>query len=114
MTDIRYTHSSFANTNPLIEWNNNKDGTYRYWSRDTGMETRPIPNHEKIGEIYNTVFTFARDEYLEVGCTFENCMKMVTEKFGEMGQGMIDYLRACPWDAGSRAGLLIEEPDHYI
>ena len=107
-----YSNSSFDNVNRGLEWNNNMDGTYRYWIPGKGNEYRPIPQHENIRAIYSFVFDYAMDEYMHGG-TFEKCLALVEEKYGKMSQEMIDYLKACPYDAGSRAGLLREEPDHY-
>lgn len=107
-----YSNSSFNNVNPRLEWRNNMDGTYRFWTLKGGLENRPIPQHEKIREIYDFVFYYAMDEYMN-GATFEKCLALVEEKYGKMNQEMIDYLKTCPYDAGNRAGLLIEEPNHY-
>lgn len=107
-----YDHSSFDEPNHRLEWRNNGDGTYRYWTLSKGLENRPIPHHDNIRAIYNFVFDYAMDEYMN-GATFEKCLALVEEKYGKMNQEMIDYLKTCPYDAGNRAGLLIEEPYHY-
>lgn len=109
---VYYSNSSFDNVNRGLEWNNNMDGTYRYWIPGKGNEYRQIPHHDHIREIYDFVFHYAMDEYMNSG-TFEKCLALVEEKYGKMSQEMIDYLKACPYDAGDRAGLLREEPDHY-
>lgn len=112
MNSHNYDHSSFNEVNHRLEWNNNGNGTYRYWIPFKGVEERPIPCHADMEEIYRFVFDYAMNEYMN-GATFEKCLTLVEEKYGKMSQEMVDYLKACPYDAGDRAGLLIEEPNHY-
>lgn len=107
-----YSNSSFDNVNSGLEWNNNMDGTYRHSVPGMGSEYRAIPKHDKIKEIYDFVFQYAMQGY-GYGATFNECLKLVTEKFGEMSVEMIDYLKSCPYDAGDRAGMLRDDPSHY-
>lgn len=107
-----YKESSLNASNPRLEWCNNHDGTYR--PKNGRGESKPIPEHPRLREMYNFVFTTARDEYMSTKGNFPDIMQAVTEKFGEVDDAITDYLFSCPYDAGSRAGLLIEEPDHYL
>lgn len=98
----------------LYEWNGNNDGTYRTYDKVNRCYcNKPIPERPNFAEIYWEVYNYACDGYMIVGTSFEKCMEIVEKKFGPIDEDYRDYLRQCPYDAGRRAGLLIEEPDHY-
>lgn len=104
---------SYPSSSPMYEWNNNRDGTYRTYDKSYCPISKPIPQHAHLNEIYNYVFNYACDGYTWANRTYEKCMEEVREKFGEISDELEEYLFRCPWDAGNRCGLLIEEPDHY-
>lgn len=106
MSDSNISHSQH-------EWNNNGDGTYWSHNKEAGMIRKKIPSHPRMREIYDFAYHFACDNYCTAWGTFEKCFEKVEEKFGKMSEEMRDYILRGPWDAGDRAGLLIEEPDHY-
>lgn len=109
-----YTASSFAKSNWRVEWNNNGDGTYRRPNvGKLGVTNVPIPEHENIAQIYSMAFDYARDNYMTTGATYEKCLDLIKAKYGELTTEMTDYIYHCPWNAGQRAGLLIEDPHFY-
>lgn len=99
--------------NPRYDWNATGFGTYWYHKLQGGFEERPIPKHPQLREIYNLAFDFACENYCKAKGTLSNCIALVEEQFGPMSQEMRDYITYGPYDAGDRAGMLREEPDHY-
>ena len=95
------------------DWHTNCDGTYCSWSKEQGYHNRVIPAHPEMNKIYKVVFNYALEGYTRSDCIFEKCIEQVEEKFGKLSEDVKDYLEHCPYDAGLRAGMLIEEPDHY-
>lgn len=105
--------STLKRINHRYDWNSNGDGTYTFHQRKGGFEERPIPEHPQLDEIYSFAFNFARDNYCTTYGSFSNCMKEIEEKFGKVSDEVRDYIENCPFDAGDRAGMLIEDPHHY-
>lgn len=98
--------------NPRFDWNNTGEGSYWFHKPQGGFEERPIPNHPKLREIYELAFDYALDNSWNGGTIAECCSK-IEEKFGQIDQAMRDYIAYGPYDAGDRAAMLREDPNHY-
>lgn len=92
------------------DWNiNPEEGTYR----TGGGRVRPIPQHPALKDMYWFVFNLTRERYGYKDAFWQYIEKEVVKRFGKLDDEVMDFLMNCPHDAGYRAGMLIEEPDHY-
>lgn len=107
--------SSYDNPNLKMEWRNNGDNTYWVKKRiiDGSPEQRPIPWHPKIREMYDFVYTTAFECYCSSEGGWDNIKVKLVEKYGEISEEIMTYLYSCPYDCGSRCGLLKEDPHFY-
>lgn len=95
-----------------MDWNRNYNNTYCFHKPKGGFEDRPIPSHPCLGEIYTFAFEYAYEHYCKTG-GFEECLKQIEERFGPIDLAVKNYIINCPYDAGDRAGMLREDPNHY-
>ena len=103
------------------DWNNNFDGTY-FCRYDKDLNRVPlceqgeidskIPDFPKLQEIYYHVYNWAFDNYFN-GSSAKKAIADAEKHFGELPENVKRYLASCAFEAGDRAALLVEEPDHY-